>query len=91
MADVRDTFPVVYSGGRRNKAHSKGYKDFNEAWGMQKVLFQLAGEEITKIAEVNQIYLSDAFTFLTYLIQKADADEEEDSFQDALRKAKKGR
>ena len=51
--------------------------------------YELAGEEIAKIAEVNQVHLTDAFTFITYQIQKADADDAEDEFQKTLKKAKK--
>lgn len=51
----------------------------------------MADEKIEKIAQVNQIYLTDAFTYLTYLIQKGDMEQTEEEFQDNLRKAKKGR
>jgi len=34
------------------------------------------------------MYLTDVFTYLTYLIQKGDADLAEDEFQETLRKAK---
>jgi len=48
----------------------------------------LADEKITQVAKVNQLYLTDAFTYLTYLIQKGDMEESEDQFQETLRKAK---
>ncbi|WP_295590201.1 hypothetical protein [uncultured Methanobrevibacter sp.] len=48
----------------------------------------MADEKIEKIAQVNQIYLTDAFTYLTYLIQKGDMEEAEDQFQETIRKAK---
>lgn len=37
------------------------------------------------------MYLSDFFLFLTYLIQKGEMEDEEDQFQETLRKAKRGR
>ena len=37
------------------------------------------------------MYLSDFFLFLTYLIQKGEMEDEEDAFQDTLRKAKRGK
>lgn len=37
------------------------------------------------------MYLTDAFLYLTYLIQKGDVEMAEDEFQENLRKAKKGR
>lgn len=51
----------------------------------------MADEKIEKIAEINQQYLNDTLTFLSYLITKQEAEEEEDKFQENLRKAKKGR
>ena len=86
--NVRETFPIVFSGGRRHKVHSAEYKEFGENWGFQKILFELAGEKVEKVAQVNQIYLTDGFTFLTYSIQKADMEQTEDEFQENLRKAK---
>lgn len=51
----------------------------------------MANEEITKVAEVNQLYMMDFLQFLTYSIQKSDAEEAEDKFQDQQRKLRKGR
>jgi hypothetical protein len=52
----------------------------------------LADEKIEKIPQINQTYLTDAFTYLTYLIQKGDMEQAEDEFQENIRKAKsKGR
>lgn len=55
---------------------------------MQKTIFDMADGSIEKIAEINQQYITDFFTYLTYLIQKGEADEEEDKFQENIRKAK---
>lgn len=52
----------------------------------------MADNSITKVAEVNQQYIQDTLTFLTYLIQKGEMEEVEEKFQETLRKAKsKGR
>ena len=52
----------------------------------------MADNSITKVAEVNQQYIQDTLTFLTYLIKKGEMEEEEERFQDQMRKAKsKGR
>ena len=90
MADIRETFPVVYGGGGSRKPHSAEYRNFSEAWGFQKVVFEMADEKIDKIAEVNQQYITDFLTFLTYLIQKGEMQEIEDKYQEQLRKAKRG-
>lgn len=51
----------------------------------------MADEKIEKVAEVYQQNLLDALQFLSYLSEKAIVDEQEDKFQERLRKAKKGR
>ena len=51
----------------------------------------MANSDITKIAEINQIYLVDFLTFLTYQIKKQSVDEIEEKWQENLRKAKSGR
>ncbi len=37
------------------------------------------------------MYLADYFQFLSYRIEKYEAEEKEDAYQDMIRKAKKGR
>lgn len=51
----------------------------------------MANEEITKVAEIKQEYLTDFFTFLTFMLEKQKIDREEDEYQEAIRKAKHGR
>lgn len=49
----------------------------------------MANSDITKIAEINQIYLVDFLTFLTFQIKKQSVDEIEEKFQQNLRDAKR--
>lgn len=92
MGTVRNTFPYVFQNGGSNKPHCQRYRELGEDWGMQKIVFDMANSKIEKVAEINQQYLSDFLTFLTYLIQKGEMEEEEEKFQETLRKAKsKGR
>ena len=58
---------------------------------MEKVIDQMADNHIPKVAQVKQEYLTDFLTFLTYLIQKGEMEEAEDKWQEARRKAMKGR
>ena len=51
----------------------------------------MADEKIEKIGKVSQIYLTDYLTFLSYMIDKGEADEKEDKYQENLRKLQKGR
>lgn len=91
MVRTRELFPVVFEGGGSNKPHSAQYREFGQDWGFQKILFELADEKIEKVAEVQQQYLTDTFTFLTYLIKKGQMEEVEDKWQEARRKAIKGK
>ena len=45
-------------------------------------------ETLHKIGEVYQTYLSDFLQYMTYLIDKQQAEDEEEKYQDTLRKAK---
>lgn len=56
---------------------------------MQKTLYEMADNDITKVARVQQEYLTDSLTFLTYLIKKGEAEEAQDKFDEARRRAKK--
>ena len=85
-----DAFPVVFKGGGSNKPHSQQYRDFGQGWGFQKIIYEMADNSITKVAEINQQYIQDTLVFLTYLIQKGEMEEAEDKFQETLRKAKRG-
>ena len=51
----------------------------------------MADKKPSEIAKINQEYITDFFTLLTYIIQANEAESEEDKFQENLRKAKRGR
>lgn len=50
----------------------------------------MADGQIGKVAQIKQEYLNDTLTFLTYLIQKSEMEEQEDKFQEMRQKAKRG-
>ena len=85
LLDIKSTFPNVYGNSRSNKPHSQGYRDFGEKWGALKTLYEICDEKIEKVREVYQIYLMDYLQYLSYLIDKQQADEEEDKFQETQR------
>lgn len=91
MRSITSSFPIVFSNKGRNKPHSQGYRDFCQKWGNIKTLYEIADEKIDKVGEIYQQYVNDYLQFLSYLIDKGVAEKEEDTFQDNLRKAKKGR
>ena len=88
---ISDSYPTVFGGGGGNKPHSQAYRDFCAKWGNLKTLYEISDEKAGQIATVYQLYLNDYLTFLSYLIDKQEAEREEDKFQDQLRKLKKGR
>ena len=55
------------------------------------MVFDAAGEKVSEIFVIRQMYLTDFLTYMTYRIQKADAEEAEYEYQEQLRKARKGR
>ena len=67
------------------------FRKFSEGWSWLKIMYELADSKIEKIGEIYQKNLLDVFQFLTYLCDKAEADEAEDKFQEQMRKAKRGR
>lgn len=91
MASIAEEYPVVFNGRGSNKPHSQGYREFSQRWGFIKTLYEICDEKIEKVGEVYQIYLSDFLQYMTYLIDKQQAEDEEDKYQEVLRKAKKGR
>ena len=91
MADIKNDYPIVFEGRGSNKPHSAAYRDFVQKWGNIKTLYEIADEKIEKIGRVYQIYLNDYLQYLSYMIEKQQVDEEEDKYQEMIRKAKKGR
>lgn len=88
LHNVKDTFPIVFGGGGRNKPHSKAYRDFKEKWGFVGTLYETVDEKIEKIEKIYQLYLADFLQYLSYMIEKGEMEEEEEAFQETLRKAK---
>ena len=91
LASIAEEYPVVFNGRGSNKPHSQGYREFSQRWGFIKTLYEICDEKIEKVGEVYQIYLSDFLQYMTHLIDKQQAEDEEDKYQEVLRKAKKGR
>jgi hypothetical protein len=54
-------------------------------------LYEIADEKIEKVGEIYQFYLSDYLQFLSYLIDKQEAERQEDEFQELRRKATRGK
>ena len=88
LHNVSDAYPIVFSGGGRNKPHSTEYREFSQKWGNLKALYEIADSKIEKVAEIYQMYLNDYFQFLSYLIEKSEMEEKEDAYQEVIRKAK---
>ena len=91
LASIAEEYPVVFNGRGSNKPHSQGYREFSQRWGFIKTLYEICDEKIEKVGEVYQIYLSDFLQYMTYLIDKQQAEDEEERFQQNLRNAKKRR
>jgi hypothetical protein len=91
LHNIADSYPIVFQGNGSHRPHSQGYRDFSQKWGNIKTLYEICDEKIEKVGEIYQFYLSDYLQFLSYLIDKGEAERQEDEFQETLRKAKKGK
>ena len=91
MGNIKSSYPIVFEGNGGNRPHCKAYRDFAQKWGNIKTLYEISDEKIEKVGKVYQIYLNDYLQYLSYMIEKGQVEEEEDKFQENLRKAKKGR
>ena len=87
---LNDDYPIVFSGTGKHKPHSLIYTDFKKKWGAIDTLYSIAEKKIEKIKEIYQEYLNDYFTLLSYIIEEGEMQEEEDKYQENIRKAKKG-
>ena len=52
------------------------------------MVYDAASEKVSEIFVIRQMYLTDFLTYMSYRIQKAEAEEAEWDFQEQLRKAK---
>ena len=91
MVCISESFPDVFSGKGGNKPHCQRIRELGQNWGLEKMVFDAAGEKVSEIFVIRQMYLTDFLTYMTYRIQKADAEEAEYEYQEQLRKARKGR
>ena len=88
MAGIRETYPIVFDSKGAGRPHSKAYRDFAQKWGTLKTLYEVCDERIEKIGEIYQLYLNDYLQYLSYMIEKAEVEREEDKFQETLRKSR---
>lgn len=91
MDCIRSDYPIVFEGRGSNKPHSAAYRNFCEKWGHVKTLYEIADEKVEKIERIYQLHLNDYLQYLSFMIEKQQVDDEEDKYQENLRKVKKGR
>lgn len=91
LHSIAEEFPNVFSSKGTNRPHSQGYREFAEKWGFVKTLYEVADEKIDKIGEIYQIHINDFLQYMSYMVDKFEAERQEDEFQEMRRKAKKGR
>ena len=91
VGGIAEEYPIVFNGRGSNKPRAQEYRDFAQRWGFTKTLYEICDEKIEKIGEVYQMYLNDFLQYLTYMIDKQQAEEAQDKFDEQMRKARKGR
>lgn len=91
MANIRESYPIVFKGHGSPRPRTAAYTAFKEKWGIIDIFYQMCNEEITKIGEIYQIYLADFLQYLSWSIEKQDAEREQEKYEEQLRKSKRGR
>lgn len=91
LHNIADAYPIVFKGNGSHRPYAQRYREFSEKWGAIKTLYEICDEKIEKVGEVYQYYLADYLQFLSYLIDKGEAQKAQDEFEEQIRKAKKHR
>ena len=91
LVDIKQSYPIIFSGRGSSKPKCKEYRDFKEKWGFISVVYSFAEKKIEEIEKINASYLNDFFQLLSYTIEEQEADEAQDKFDEQRRKAMKGR
>ena len=87
---IREQYEIIFGDAQRpSKPHCNALHKFSKKWSWKKTLFELSNDEIEKVEKTTQQYLTTVLEFLTYSIEKSIAEEEEDKFQDNLRKQRR--
>lgn len=89
LHNIADSYPIVFSSNGSHRPYAQRYREFSGKWGAIKTLYEICDEKIEKVGEVYQHYLADYLQFLSYLIDKGEAQKAQDEFEEQLRKAKK--
>jgi hypothetical protein len=90
MSAITEQYPVIFGDAKRpSKLHSDSYRRFGKKWNWIKTLYELSNEEVEKIEKTTQQYLTTVLQFLSYTIEKGWMEEDEERFQDQLRKQRR--
>ena len=90
MGTIRDTFPSLFTGnGGYRRPIAGGYRAFTEKWGIQRIAYTLTNENIAMAEKVSGMFATSVLQYMSYLKDKNMAEEEEDKFQENLRKQKR--
>lgn len=89
MELIKSNFQSLFDGRRSAKPHSSRHNQFYSEWGNHQALWEIAGKTIEGVRKANQEYLTSYLFWLTFLVKKGEAEEEEMKYQENLRKSKK--
>ena len=91
MGDIRDTFPKLFNGVKYQVGGNrtcKEYKEFAKAYGLYHSIQSASDYDITKARKIYQEYLMFFFEYLSYMQDKAIADDFQRKYEDKQRKLK---
>ena len=66
-----------------------GYSEFAKRWGWQKTLFSLADENILQVDKIQKMLATTVLNYLSYLKDKAIAEEQQEKYDEQLRKSRR--
>lgn len=92
MERIRTIFFKLFDGKQpkigTNKT-CKEYKEFAKSYGLYHSIQSAANYDITKVREIFKEYLITFFEYLTYMSDKAIADDYQFKYEEKMRKLKK--
>jgi hypothetical protein len=91
MERIRTTFSKLFDGKQPKVGVNrtcKEYKEFAKAYGLYHSIQSACDYDITKVRKVFKEYLTTFFEYLTYMSDKAIADDFQHKFEEKMRKSK---
>ena len=81
---IARTFESLFADTTNRRPVAAEYKSFSDRWGWYKVIADLAGDKILSLDAVVALPATQVFTFISYLNEKAAAEDSQQTFEKQL-------